>query len=180
MALPPRHKIDHEPVFVWREDTAWDHDRIEYELGVAAGRREPEPGRPVPAKRTADHPWLQYVTGNTRGDLASVREYLAHEAGELGPTRFHFRRLPLTHWAAVKDLRSTGLEYQAAIYAVRNSLAKVSDLELEGGKAGEPLTENDLVTLRERFGNEVFEQLGRWAIKASEELSEAEKKPLGS
>lgn len=177
MAIPPRHKIDHEPVFIWREDTAWDHDRIEYELGVAAGRREAEAGRPVPCKRTGDHPWLLYVTGQTRGDLASVLDYLEHKDGELGPTRFHYRRLSLRDWAAVKDLRATGLEYQASMLAVRNSLVKVTGVELEGGKAGEPLTEADLVTLRERFGNDVFEQLGRWAIKASEELSEAEKKP---
>lgn len=178
MALPPVHRIDHPIVFVHEDDGAWDRERIEYEREVIHGRREVEPGRPVPCSRWVDHPWLRYVIGTSRGDLSpAVREYLAHTDGDLGPTRFHFERLAEAHWAATKNLQGAGLDYQAKAYALRHSLTGVDGLELQGGRKGEPLTDADVKLLRSTFGDRVYETLGHWAIEASREITEAEKKP---
>lgn len=177
MALPPTHKIDHPIVLIHETDGAWDHERIKYERAVVHGDQQPEPGRPVPYARWVDHPWLRYVIGLTRGDEAPVREYLAHTEGDLGPTRFRFERMTLSNWAATRNLLDAGLETQAKLYALRNSLTAVDGLDLTGGAKGEPLTDADLKLLRETFGDRVLIQAGDWAIKASEELTAPEKKP---
>ena len=176
MALPPVHKIDHKIVLVHQDDTAWDHDRIDYERAVIEGRKQPEPGRPVPVTKWTDHPWFRYVAGLSRGDQSTVAEYLAHTDGDLGPVRFHFERLNEAHWAVVKNLTATGLEYQAKVHAMRHGLVSVDGVELQGGRKGEPLTDADCKLLRSTFGDRVYETLGHWAIEASRELTEPEKK----
>lgn len=176
MALPPVHRVDHPIVFVHEDDGAWDRERIDYERDVIHGRREAEPGRPVPCSRWLDHPWARYVAGVSRGDLSTAAEYLAHTEGDLGPTRFHFERLAESHWAAVKNLLGAGLEYQARLYALRHALTRADGVELEGGRKGEPLTDADAKRLRSTFGDRVFETLGHWGIEASREITEPEKK----
>lgn len=177
MALPPVHRIDHDIVFIHEDDGAWDRERIKYEIAVMEGKRDPEQGRPVPEGKRTDHPWIRYVGGRSRGDLRTAEEYLAHRDGELGPTRFRFARIPFpSPWANVKALQDGGMLYDAKLLAIRSSLTSVTGLELEGGKKGEPLTNVDLQRLRAMVGDEVFEFLGTFAIHASRELTESEKK----
>jgi len=88
MLTPPQHTPDHEPVFIWRQDPAWDMDRI---------------GRETAEQRLSDaswtHPIDHYFSGASRLDLDAVgkvgaeqvtaRQYLRGKA-----TEFVLRRLP--------------------------------------------------------------------------------------
>ena len=177
MALPPVHRIDHPIVWIHETDGAWDRDRIDYELAVLEGKRQPEHGRPVPNGKRSDHPWVRFVNGSSRGDLRTVEEYLAHRDGDLGPTRFTFSRLALRHWIVVRNYLENSAPVDARVYALRLSLTSATGIDLQGGRDGEPLTEQDLLTLRAAVGDSVLESLGLFAIKASSELADAEKKP---
>jgi hypothetical protein len=177
MALPPVHRVDHPIEYIHSTDSAWDKDKIEYELAVIDGKREAEPGRPVPNGKRSDHPWVRFFVGDSRGDIRTVEDYLTHKDGALGPVRFRFERMPLTRWIACKNLDTPTTQGDRMVLAVRYSLVGAAGLELQGGRNGEPLTEGDITLLRRTFGDAVIEDLGFIAIKASSELADAEKKP---
>lgn len=178
MALPETHRIDHRPSLILHFDTAWDKELLDYERDVQEGKRDPEPGRPVPPGKWEDHPWRRYVNGSSRGDERTITQYLKHHDGHDGPVRFRFRRIgDPDQWAEVRHLEETGRDYQSKKLALRLSLIGASGLELEGGKDdGSPLTKADLKLLRSKFGDLVFEEVATFARAVSRELTDAEKK----
>lgn len=177
MGLATVHRIDHQIVYIHEADTAWDHERIKYELAVIEGKRPAEQGRPVLWTKRTEHPWWRYVAGFTRGDLKGVEDYLKHRDGTEGPVRFHFERIgSMPAWSVVKGLNEKGQFYDRDMTALRLSLKAVDGFDLEGGRKGQPLTDSDLQKLRETYGESVIEALGAVAYKMSQELTDAEKK----
>lgn len=177
MGLPIAHRIDHKITFIYRRDDAWDHDRIKYELAVIDKKEPVEAGRPVPWTRREDHPWWRYVTGRSRGDARTIEDYLKHRDGPEGPVRFHLERIgSIGRWSLVEGAEERGSEYNAQVMALRLSLTAADGLTFEGGKNGEPLTDTDLQALRDTYGDEVFKEIGAFAVKCSRSLTEAEKK----
>jgi hypothetical protein len=176
MALPPIHRVDHTPVYVLSVDSAWDADRIQYELDVVKQKREPEPGRdPVPCERVGDHPIIRYHNGASRCDLETVRQYLREEEA---PVRFVLRRLSLVEWTSCGGMVNA---LARGIWALQRSLVRIEGAEIKlargGGTDSSPLDAGDIARLRELCGDDEFEALCAMSISISQELLDHEKKP---
>lgn len=176
---PPQHRIDAPIVWIHRDDSAWDADRIEADLEkMRAENLDP-----------ADHPVLRYHGGWTRydidaratlfGETVSARDYLDESKA---PTRWHLRRLTSAEWYDVAPLweraartgeRPIAAYYKCATIGVRKVEAGPA-LELTGG----------VMTPRDReavhaIGTSFMFELGSAVYAASMELREDERRPLG-
>lgn len=175
MALPINHRVDAPIIYVSVSDDAWDFERIAREKDMIAGKLEPESDEPVAWASDDDHPFTRYVSGRSRFDLSTVRDYLLPDAA---PVQWHFRRLRLSRWAEVAELLEQGKMYRAKLQAIGLALVKVEGLDVvfERRKPTQPLGEDDLDKLRRLLGDAEFHLLGLAAIAAQRELDEAEKK----
>jgi hypothetical protein len=172
MALPPTHKADHTPVLVLSYDSAWDKERIEYELGVIRGDVEADPARPVLYDSPSDHPVVRYHAGMSRCDLSTVSEYLDDEKG---PVRFTLARLPLAEWGRVRAALERS-KPDAQVLAVRLGLVAIDGADVPLSSA-RPLRDSDLERVRRLVSDAGIEELGSQVIHCSRELFDLEKKP---
>lgn len=174
--LPPIHRADHQPIFISVLDPAWDHDRIGREEQILTGvTKSPKGAEPLPWSSIADYPMTRYWSGESRGDLATVAEYIRPD---VAPTKFVLRRLDLTRWIENKQLRERGLMVAARFHAVRHGLIAIDDgppgADLEFGPGGSGLTDASLQCVRALLGEEGFKMLGLFAINVSMEPSPLE------
>lgn len=175
--LPPIQRVDHTPVLVLPNDSAWDHERIEREQDAI------EKSRKDPAKRAAcqwpsleDHPIYRYNSGDSRFDLSTVQSYLKPEEDQV---RFTLRRLPRRpHWRQVEHLNSQGRGVDARDYAVQHGLVEVYGLDFPL-TPNEPLDEADMDRLRSLVGDDGLAIIGYAVINVSRELTAPEKKVSG-
>jgi hypothetical protein len=120
MALPYQHRVDHTPVWISPRDTAWDMERLHKEEAAIA-----DPQQVTPWQTYEEHPLIRFWAGSTRGDLATVKEYLLPDAT---PTTFVLRRLPLESWAAVEQLRERGQLVLSRIACIRFGVVSIEGL----------------------------------------------------
>lgn len=175
MGLPPTHRIDHTPVCVLTHDSAWDQERIDYEYSVLGGAEADETRPVIGVERLEDHPVWRYRTGESRGDLETVRAYLRDEEQ---PVRFVLRRLGLREWATMQNMISSST-FMARIYAISHALVRVDGCELKlsrGGSDAGRLSDADVNALRELCGDAGFMELTGMAMSVSAHITSAEKK----
>lgn len=177
MALPPNHHIDHTPFMILLEDSAWDVERVNYELDVLAGKIEPEEGRPVPVvDDRKEHPWLRYHSGRTRFHLSP--EILSYLDESKEPVRFELKRLSDARWRVYLSYTERGAMVEGRYYALRHGLAGIQGVSLKlRERDGEAVSEGAMGKLRRLVGDVNFTKLGDAVIRASMELLEDEKKP---
>lgn len=179
MALPITHRLDAPIVYISVQDDAWDMLRVRAERQLIERALAGELGEDevCPWQSQTDHPFDRYVTGKSRFDVSSVREYLL--AGST-PIEFHMRRLKLRQWIQVSHLNELGRFAEARILAMSLAIVEIkgADIKLDrlGKQAGQPLTDACLDELRALFGDTEFGRLGTACIAASRELDDAEKK----
>ena len=174
MGLPPIQRIDHIPVVILQEDSAWDRDRINYEAGVLRGDEPDERGRP-PFEKWEHHPVYRYHAGDTRYDIGPAEQYL-REGDE--PSRFTLRRLSHAEFVQVETMQGQGRGPEARLYALKRGLAEVSGLDGFTLPTGNDhvLDEQAIAKLRARIGDNGLTYLGNAVIIASRRLTEPEKK----
>jgi hypothetical protein len=163
MTLPINHRIDHEPTFVSPRDSAWDQERIRTEeLEIADGKSETW-------KTLEEHPITRYWSGESRGDLSTVVEYLRKGACY---TLFRLRRLPLRAWAQVQQLRERGESVESRYTLVRLGVVAVenADLEITPGK----LSDEQIDAIRRVLGDSEFMMLSNQVYRASHETGALE------
>lgn len=181
MALPTIHNPTTPIIFIARDDTAWDRDRINYELEVIEGEREPDQDRPVAWDAVEDHPMVRYQLGETRYDLTTVEQYLDQAEG---PVRFHFRRLTRNQRNNLLALQQGGQLYAAYEAAFRlgvETIDGVPNLELQARfKKSKTLGEKDMGRIEQLLGRDIFHEVGEAVLRASQDLTRAEKKPSAS
>lgn len=169
--IAPQHRVDSEIIFIHRDDDAWDHSRIETEKAEL-----------VQSGKSADeHPVERYWSGATRYDLGAAdtvlgsavapRDYLGD-----GATRWKLRRLSRDEWRRVRDMISSEGSTQAFGFAFKRSVMDVSG-EPALGRIGLDLSPSEDQRLADTFGDGVCAEVSIAVYKASEPLSEAEKKP---
>jgi hypothetical protein len=129
MALPPTHRVDHEPIYILPFDLAWDKDRIEAdERAVKANALGPVTADPLAVchwQKWSDHPVKKYATGDSRFDIATIEPWLKRD---VEPTKFRLRRLDGAQYRAVQHLMSVGLRVDALHLALRYGLRSVVGL----------------------------------------------------
>lgn len=175
MALPPIHRVDHEPVFISVADDAWDHKRIASEERVIMGTEKPVDGQAAPWESVHDHPMTRYWSGDSRGDLETVRQYLLPDKL---PTEIRCRRLILAHWTEAKQLRERRLTVAHQVACVRYGVVGVENgTDADGTKisfGSSPLTDVSIDKLRRLLGDEGFQLLAGFIWRCSEEPSPSE------
>lgn len=158
MALPPRHRVDHEPRCVLSIDSAWKREELAESIDAFDD--------------PADHPWRRYLSGTSRCDLGTVIQWLDLEKG---PVIFHFRRLNWKEWALVQARSQTNVP------ASRNLALQLSVVKIEGALENVApdrgqISDDDMGRIRELAGDDGFAELGNQALCLSQETLEAEKK----
>ncbi len=176
MGLPPTQPVDHEPVVILQTDTAWDHDRIAYELRVIEDpSKADERGVSHWASR-AEHPWTRYQTGETRWHLSD--EVASYLRADDEPARFILRRLDWSKWLHVRGLMQRANASAGWAYALQHGLARVEGFEIKLRETDDgPISNKGMELLRRAVGDDGFEQLGWACVNVSRELAETEKKP---
>jgi hypothetical protein len=176
MALPLTHRVDHTPVVILPDDSAWDQDRIDREQDqIAAAKKNQALAAECPWPSLRDHPTFRYHAGLSRFDATTVQQYLMPDEE---PVRFTLRRLPDDpHWIRILHLQEQGRLAEGRRYAVKHGLVEVSGLEHAFAiKANEPLDADQIEQLKKRIGDEGMQILGDAIVAVSRELLDAEKK----
>jgi hypothetical protein len=175
MALPPIHRVDHTPVVILPNDSAWDHDRVKREKAAIMAAIDSGDTSTVAWPSLEDHPVEKYNTGASRFDLNTVLAYLLPDET---PARFTLQRLDLPEWIKIEHFHDTGRLADARLFALRFGLAEVDGLD--GVKIviddAEPLDMATVGRLRSRIGDAGIGTLGAAVINVSRELLDAEKK----
>jgi hypothetical protein len=177
MALPPIHRIDAEPIFIHPLDSAWDTELKGREERILAGAEPPPDGEPLPWLTLEEHPLTRYWTGESRGDLATVRRYLL---ADQTPTMFRCQRLPLTAFNAIRNIVERKDWARFYTECVRHGLVAVDNALDTDGKAvalaRHPLTDDDINLVRKLVGDGAggFDQLALFIWGVSKEPSPAE------
>ncbi len=171
--LPPIHRIDCQPIFIPVRDPAWDHKRIGLEERIITGAEKlPEGAEPLPWRDIMEYPLTRYWSGESRGDLDTIRDWLLPDSA---PTMFVLRRLPLARWTEVKQLQERGLHVAARVHAIRHALVSIDNgpkPEIEIDARGPDDAALDAV--RALLGDDGFTMLGLFAIAVSAEPGPAE------
>lgn len=172
---PPQHRSDATPIFVHKDDPAWDHERIEAEK---AKMDKPEM-----------HPVTRYLGGWGRYDLdargtvdgqdVSAREYLDESKH---PTMFRFRRMTGLEWYEAHAMWKKGATDEAFLRAVYLTLEKIENGPELSARPGGRLTAADIDMLtalghEQEPAIELVYLLGEVGYTASMPLTESEKKP---
>lgn len=172
-SLPPQHRADIPGVWIARNDSSLDHDRLDRELAEME-RQGLDPQA---------HPINRYYAGATRYDLQAADQLFgqAVTAGAYfdpakNPERFVLRRLDWDQWYRVYGLIEAGQTAQAQLLAARYGVAEVqnSPIKLTGAAAG-LLTHDDMQRLFEA-DSVLPSVLGFACWKYSRPLTDAEKK----
>lgn len=166
--LPPNHRADCQPVFIPVRDPAWDHKRIGREERIIMGvEKLPEDAEPLPWLDIMEYPLTRYWSGESRGDLDTIRDWLLPDST---PTMFVLRRLPLARWIEVKQLQERRLDVAARVHALRHALVSIDngpkpEIKLDG----DALDDDALDAVRALLGDDGFAMLCRFAIQVSAE-----------
>lgn len=173
MAVPPKHRLTHEPVLIIPDDDAWLSEKIINDEKWVEGQT-PERG-PCPWPTSSDHPVYLYHAGKSRYDLSTVREWIDESKA---PFKMHLRRLNLAEWGEYQTLanREPG-SYPSLVYAIRHGLADVTNADdFKPERIGGVLTMASAAELRDKIGEAGFRQLGLAIVMVSLPLLDTEKK----
>lgn len=170
--IPPQHRADTPGVFIARNDSSFDADRVAREL-LLMGEQGID---------AALHPVERYYAGATRYDLQApdmvlgqvvrAADYFRRDT----PEEFVLRRLDWEQWHRVLGLIEGGQFAAAQLLAARLGVAEVrgSPLKLQGAAAG-LLTHEDMQRLFEADSS-LPSTLGFAVWRHSRPLTDAEKK----
>jgi hypothetical protein len=162
MALPPLHRIDSTPIYIFEDDDAWEHDRIGEEIG---------------AEVNLDHPLVRYYAGLTRYDLDTVRDYFDRDKR---PAMFVLKRLGVREYARALDMAANIGDREAQLFAAEHGLVRVDNVpalaSVELGNRPR-LRRQDMDAVIDAIGRDRWLTLGQAVLLASRELTAAEGKP---
>lgn len=181
---PPQHRVDAEIVYVHPLDPAWDSARLDAEC------EEMDAAEPGGSKA---HPVLIYWSGASRFDLearhsfkdgtASAAEYL----DDAKANKFALRRLGVRKLSSVTHrIRSDDPERLASaqIDAVKWGVLSITGPAMPKlrGEGATELTEADLDELATctQYGADLLDSIGLAVWRASQPLTDAEKKACAS
>lgn len=171
--LPPRHRIDHRPIYIHPSDPAWDNDKI------AADQRAIE-AKTGPWSRWEDHPVHAYHAGSARYDKATVEPWLR---SDVRPTMFVLRRMNRGQMGEFRHLRyDIGHTPRSEDFALRHCLVSIHDLDGIGEEWGKrstdapPLTDAQHDELALALGYGVLAELVTACVLASQQITSAEGK----
>lgn len=175
--LPPIHRADAEPIFIHPLDDAWNNELKEREDRLIAGLEAPDDGEDVPWLVKEEHPLVRYWTGESRGDLNTVKRYLLPDKT---PTMFRCRRLSLPAFNAIRNIVELKDWPKFFTECVRHGLVAIENAVDDGGApialSRNPLTDDDINLVRRMLGDGAmgFDQLAFFIWHASKEPSPAE------
>jgi len=162
MDTPPIHRVDAEPRYIQTDDPA-------FKSGYERGAKEWQEIRDKEgADKAAAHPVAQYVSGRSRFDVATIRDYLDGE-----PVQWVLKILPLTVYAGLLDLQSRSGENTAHLQALKMGLkriegpSKLADLDTRGRDA---LTDAELERIAAHYEPDVLFEVGRAVLRANEHM----------
>lgn len=176
---PITHRLNHVMTYVSLSEQ-WDYTRIAREkraIRIARGDEQleegEEPPEPVPWATEEDHPLARYLTGSSRFDLETVREYLLPDAN---PIEFKLRRASLRQWGRVVDLHNSGRSYEAHVEVIAVTLDSIRGLDLKLGRKrhSDPISDEVLQELRLTIGDKEFALLGHACLAANAALTSPE------
>ena len=177
MALPPIHRADPEPIYIHPLDDAWNAELKQREDRVLSGLEPAPEDEPLPWLDASEHPLTRYWTGESRGDLATVRRYLLPDKT---PTMFRCRRLPLAAFNTIRNILERKDWPLFATECVRHGLLAIEGAVDHDGKpvvlTRSPLKDEDLNLVRKLLGDGVggFDHLALFIWGASKEPSPSE------
>ena len=162
--LVPSHRYTHEFIWIAPGDDSWNTDKTNAEeQAIARGESEWASVR--------EHPMTRYWSGESRCDLATVKQYLLPDKQ---PTMFRLRRLPLSQWAAIQQLEERGLNVQARIERVRFGLAGIDNGPNAIGLTPGALADADIAAVKEMLGDTVFGMLSNAIHACNRDLGPSE------
>jgi hypothetical protein len=162
MDTPPIHRVDAEPRYIQTEDPAF---KAGYERGAKEWQAIRESDGP---EKAAAHPVAQYVSGRSRFDIQTIREYLDGE-----PVQWVLKILPLPVYAGLKDLVERSGEYTGHLHALKVGLrriegpTKLASIDTAGRDA---LTDRELEQIAAAFEPDVLFEVGRAVLRANEHM----------
>lgn len=183
MALPNIHNPTNPITYIARRDSIWNLERINYELEVIDGDRDPDENRPaVIWDNATDHPVVRYRLGETRYDLATVEPWFV--PGE-APAKFHLRRLSRSQRNNLLALEAHGQRHNAFEAAFRLGCRKIEgvpglNLSLRVQKQKQ-VNDADMKKIETLLGRDIIHEVGEAVMRASGDLTapEAERSDCG-
>lgn len=173
--LPAIHRATATPVFISVLDDVWNQELIAREERLISGVDKPAQGEVVPWTTIDDHPMTRYWSGESRGDLATVRQYMLPDKT---PTAFRCRPLPLPQWVECKQLHERRLTVAFTVACIRHGVVELDNAVDEEGKpleiGGSPLSNDAIQTVRRVLGDQGFELLAAFIWRCSEEPTPTE------
>jgi hypothetical protein len=177
MALQPNHRATHVPTYILPGDSAWNTEKINYEMDILSGVAEPAEGEVYPWTTREDHPVVRFRNGASRFDIETIKDYLL--PGEK-PTYVVLRRATLGQWQSLQSLMEREVvkdgqvlgRTETLIAAIRFSFEACDDLGLKAPRGG--LTDTQIETLREQVGDECFILLAYACLAVNRSLSPIE------
>jgi hypothetical protein len=207
MPLPPTHRLDHPPIVIFPQDSAWNNAKIEADtraiddrvrvderLAELRGRASLddeqraelaalEATEPCPWPSRADHPVARYHSGESRYDKKTIEPWLQPTSR---PAMIILRRLSWAEYRAFWHIRSDLDNVpEANAYAIRHGVVRAVDLDglawaAERRDDSPPLTDTQLEQLRDRLGDGLIGLLAGAVYLVSRAPTPAEGKPSGS
>ncbi len=181
MPLPPQHRIDHQPIYISREDQSWEIEKVIEEQEEIEKKYADDPidyEAPDAREKIIDrlHPFEHYYAGLSRYDLDAnnLRDYL-DKANP--PVMFKFRRLTISEYEdVVSTMKNTGQNagyrnaFQLCIKGIDNANLDIK-FRPNGG-----LTAAEMEKLRDVIQLKYIYECGEAIVRASGDLTAIEKK----
>lgn len=144
--------------FVLDADTAWDKDTIHAEIKKLNDEEGPKDR----------HPYLSYMSGETRFDLSQLLQYLDDSKK---PLVFRIRKLHRSQFYWLRDFQEKHGDNLGFLEALKMGVESVKgiSLDVDALKDGQ-LSDRDLDVLEKRIGKSLMLEVGAAVIIANDDL----------